>query len=101
MKYRANKLASVLPSAEPIYFALWVVVLIVAVILQVLPVLLVVMMVSLAIGIPQEIALNVVPVVFIAMLYLSCRIASKFAQPPGAAKKTGRSDADLRAGYFQ
>lgn len=100
MKHRTSVLAAILPSAEALYFALWVVVLIVAVILQVMPTVLVVMMLSLAIGVPKEVALNVVPVVFIATLYVSCLVASKIAGRPSAGWKTRRSRTGARGGFF-
>lgn len=101
MKDRAGHPASGVPFAESVYFAVWVAVLIVAVILQVLPIVLVVAMLSLAIGIPTEVALNVVPVVFIAALYLACVVAAKFAGRRRAGWRAGRSDEASRPDYFR
>jgi hypothetical protein len=70
--------------AELAYYALWVAIVIVAAILQVAPVLLVVTMLSLAVGFSRDEALYVMPLVFLAMVYLSCVIAAKFAGPPAA-----------------
>lgn len=81
MKYRIDFL----------FYGLWTAVLIIALIVQAIPIFFVVMMFSLAVGFPIGAALTVIPIAFIAMLYLSCLIASKLTRQPAAGSGTRRS----------
>ena len=79
-----------------LFYGLWIVVLIVALIVQAIPIFFLVMMCGLAVGFPIETALTVVPIAFIAMLYLSCLIASKLTGRPAAGSGTGRWGSNVR-----
>ena len=84
MRYRAGSLGYVRP-ADILFVGLWVVVFVIAMILQAIPVFLVVMIFALALGAPTGVALTVIPIAFVAMVYLCCVIASKFTKRRAAA----------------
>lgn len=74
-----------------LFYGLWILVLIIALIVQAIPIFFLVVICSLAVGFSIEAALTVAPIAFIAMLYLSCLIASKLTRRPTAGSEAGRS----------
>jgi len=71
-------------AAGIVFYGMWAAVLILALILQAIPFFLIVMLLGLVVGFPDWAALTVIPLGFLAILYLSFAVASKL---------TGRSDA--------
>jgi hypothetical protein len=69
-------------SGDIVFYGLWALLLVAAFVLQAIPIALVVILFSLAVGVPIGAALTVVPFLFLAVLILSCVIASKLTKKP-------------------
>ena len=67
-------------AADILFYGMWSVVLILALVLQAIPFFLIVMLLGLVVGVPDWAALTVAPLGFLAMLYLSFAVVSKFAK---------------------
>lgn len=90
MNFRPRSLGSALLSVDYLFVGVWTLVLIVALVLQAFPIFVLVMMIALTFGVPAGAALTLVPVIFVALLYLSCLIASKFTKRSDAKSKPAR-----------
>ena len=74
------------------YYVLWAVILIAAVILQLMPFFFFFMIFGLAIGFSSEVAMFVVPAVFIFMIFAASLMASKIREAAGRAPGRGAAE---------
>ena len=81
MTFDVGRLAHLRPR-DLAFLGVWMVVFVVALVLQAIPLLFFVMIFALAVGVPTGLAMTVVPTGFMAIVCLSCVMASKLTQRP-------------------
>ncbi len=80
MNYRAANHRMTSRLADFLFYGLWIFLVIIGLIVYAAPFYIIAMLLALAVGFSPGMALTLIPIVFIAMLYLACVVASKLAR---------------------
>jgi membrane protein implicated in regulation of membrane protease activity len=81
-----------------LFYGVWTFLVVVGLTIYAMPFFIIAMLFALAVGFSPGMALTVIPIAFIAMVYLACVLAAKFTRWPVERSATTRSDRGVPIG---